>query len=132
MNSDFSHKISEYKELANRYYQFARLMRHNNQNKTALILCSLALSYTSRALYIYHNKSNLTPCDPIITNSISLTHKALNIDPRVTNLVDIIDLLCYSKDNYPIDQENVDYFLRETKEILLSVNIMVITDLRAP
>lgn len=111
-----------YQELANHYMQLAYLMRNNHQFKTSLILCNLALTSIASALYINENKSNPSSQNIIFDDFLILIRKDLNVDPEIADLVDRINFLCYSEEEFTIDQENADKLIQKTADTLTMVS----------
>lgn len=126
MENDFCYKIKNYRELAHYHMQLAYFMRNNHQFKTALILCNLALTSIARALYIYEIRSNSSSQDTIFDDFLLLMHKAPNIDPEIADLVNRIDLLCYSEDGVTKDQKNTDKLIQKTADTLTMVSSKLI------
>lgn len=121
MEKDICYRIMNYQKLANHYMQLAYLMRNKHQFKTSLILCNLVLTSIARALYIYENKSNPSSQDIIFDDFLLLLCKNLNVDPEISDLVHKIDLLCYSKEDFTVDQKIADKMIQKTADILTVV-----------
>jgi len=125
MEDDFWNRIMNYRELAHHHMQLAYLMRNNHQFKTSLILCSLVLTSITRALYISENKSKLAAQNMILDDFLLLIRKDLSVHPEIVDLMDRIDSLCYSEDDFTIDLESTDGLIRETAGILGEVSLRV-------
>lgn len=118
MEKDICSRIMNYQKLANHYMQLAYLMRSKHQFKTSLILCNLVLTSIARALYIYENKYNPSSQDIIFDDFLLLLCKNINADPEIADLVHKIDLLCYSEEDFNVDQKITDKMIEKTVGIL--------------
>lgn len=126
MEKDICYRIMNYQKLANHYMQLAYLMRNKHQCKTSLILCNLVLTSLARALYIYENKSNPSSQDIIFDDFLLLTCNNLNVAPEIADLVHKIDLLCYSEEDFTVDQKIADMLIQKTTDILTLVSSKLI------